>query len=219
MQPVPSCSQYSRLKLRGDSGPPPLRTPEHLQGVPGLAASDLAKVQESYTMLSRCLKCLSVYAAGGHVHLEQPSTAMSWLEPATQSFVRSIGIHCVNLAACHFGKNWHKHWMFSCSYPALTELGCDCPHPKGSHQNIAGRTNQAGDFLSRDTACYPDDLATKFAALIQPMLTQHVGDISWSSSSQIIPVKPRAAFPYSNEDGGGLVSQPDWSTNDHPGLL
>lgn len=30
----PSCSQYSRLKLRQDGGPPPLRTPEHLKGVP-----------------------------------------------------------------------------------------------------------------------------------------------------------------------------------------
>ena len=54
----PCCSQYSRLKLRRDSGPPPLRTPEFLQGVPGLSAEDLAKVQESYTMLSRCLQVL-----------------------------------------------------------------------------------------------------------------------------------------------------------------
>lgn len=208
----PSCSQYSRLKLRRDSGPPPLRTPEFLQGVPGISASDLAKVQESYTMLARCIRCLSViHSSGGHVHLEQPSTAMSWLEPETQSFIRSIGLFCINLAACTFGKNWHKNWMLACSFPDLTALGSQCPHPSGFHQQIAGCTNQAGDFLSRDTACYPDALAERFASLVNPILSHHIGDISWASRSQVIPVKPRDAFPHSAEDGGGRFSQPDWS--------
>ena len=208
----PSCAQYSRLKLRDDGGPPPLRTPEHMQGVPGLDARNLAKVQESYTMLARCLQCLSViHSSGGHVHLEQPSTAMSWLEPETQSFVRSIGIHCINLAACLFGKDWHKHWMFASSFPDLRQLGGTCPHPAGSHQQIAGRTNQAGDFLSRDTACYPDEVASAFAAIVSPMLSHNHGDINWNSKSKVIPVKARNAFPYSFEDGGGLQSEPDWS--------
>ena len=43
----PSCAQYS-LKLRNDGGPPPLRTPEHLQGIPGLDASSLAKVLDAF---------------------------------------------------------------------------------------------------------------------------------------------------------------------------
>ena len=80
----PACAQYSRLKLRADAGPKALRTPEYLQGVPGLTPHELAKVQTSYTMLSRCLTCSSLsHAAGGHVHLEQPPSAMSWLEPET----------------------------------------------------------------------------------------------------------------------------------------
>ena len=211
----PSCAQYSRLKLRNDGGPPPLRTPEHLQGVPGLDAPSLAKVQESYTMLSRCLQCLSIiHSAGGHVHLEQPSTAMSWLESETQSFIRSIGIHCINFAACLFGKDWHKHWMFSSSFPPLRQLGGTCPHPPGSHQQIAGRTHQAGDFLSRDTACYPDQLASAFADLVFPLFSNDHGDISWDSRSAIIPIKAIDAFPYSVEDGGGLNSEPDWSKSD-----
>ena len=92
----PSCAQYSRLKPRGDSGPPPLRAPEFLQGAPGIRANDLAKVQESFTMLSRCLTCLSViHSAGGHVHLEQPSTAMSWLE------LKNPVIHQINWYVLH----------------------------------------------------------------------------------------------------------------------
>ena len=208
----PPCAQYSRLKLQGGPGPPPLRTPEFLQGVPGLSASDLAKVQESFTMLSRCLQCLSViHSSGGHAHLEQPSTAMSWLEPETQSFIKTAGIYCINLAACHFGKDWHKRWMFASSFPDLKTMGCTCPHPFGSHQPIAGQVNQAEDFLSRDTACYPPALASQFAEIILPLLSNHVADIPWEGRQQIIPIKSRNDFPVSVEDGGGLYSQPDWS--------
>ena len=66
----PSCFQYSR---------PPLRTPEYLDGVPGLSSADLLKVQKSYMMLFRVVMCLTlIYNAGSHVHLEQPPSAMSW---------------------------------------------------------------------------------------------------------------------------------------------
>ena len=41
-----------------------------------------------------------VFLAGGHVHLEQPQNAMSWLEPVAQSFIRHIAFHCVVIAAC-----------------------------------------------------------------------------------------------------------------------
>ena len=147
-------------------------------------------------MLTRCLQCLSViHSAGGHVHLEQPSTAMSWLEAETQSFVRSIGSHCINLAACLFGKDWQKHWMFSSSFPPLRQLGGACPHQPGSHQQIAGRANQAGDFLSRDTACYPEQLASAFADLVFPFLSNDHGDVSWDSRSQIIPINANRRVP------------------------
>ena len=208
----PACAQYSRLKLRADAGPKALRTPEHLQGVPGLTPHELAKVQTSYTMLSRCLTCLSlVHAAGGHVHLEQPPSAMSWLEPETKQFVKSIGIYCINLAACLYGKDWHKSWMFASSFGDLRQLGGVCPHPYGSHQTIVGQFNQAGDFLSKETACYPIALAQAFAARVAPLLSNHAGDIPWNQRQTVIPIKTPDAFPRSQEDGGGLFSQPDWS--------
>ena len=208
----PSCAQYSRLKLRQDGGPPPLRTPTHLQGVPGLSPQDLAKVQDSFVMLSRCLQCLTlVHASGGHVHLEQPSSAMSWLESETQAFVKNIGIFCINLAACHFGLDWHKNWMFASSYPPLSEMACQCDHPPGFHQPIAGQTNAAGDFLSRDTACYPDALAAKFATIVHPLLSSCDQDIPWKNCDIILPVKKVSDFPRSSEDGGGMFSVPDWS--------
>ena len=43
---APPCKEYSRLKLL-PGGPPALRTPELLDGVPGLSPSDLKKVTDS----------------------------------------------------------------------------------------------------------------------------------------------------------------------------
>ena len=85
----PSCCEYSRLKLK-PGGPPALRTPEFLDGVPGISGDDLLKVQESNLMLERCIHLLQlVIASGGHGHLEQPSSAMSWEEPLVRSFIRT----------------------------------------------------------------------------------------------------------------------------------
>lgn len=85
----PACCEYSRLKLL-PHGPPALRTPSHMQGVPGISGPDLQKVQDSYVMLERCINCLNLtIAAGGHGHLEQPKSAMSWDEPIVQQYILS----------------------------------------------------------------------------------------------------------------------------------
>ena len=84
---APACKEYSRLKLRS-GGPKALRTPSHMQGVPGLSSAKLQKVQESSTILERCVTCLRVtFQAGGHSHLEQPASAMSWEEPFVQQYL------------------------------------------------------------------------------------------------------------------------------------
>ena len=55
----PSCCQYSRLRLL-PNGPPAVRTPQFLDGIPGLSGHELLRVQESSIMLERCIQCLQV---------------------------------------------------------------------------------------------------------------------------------------------------------------
>jgi len=99
----PSCCECSRLKLRDDGGPKALRSPDHLSGLPNLTAWELQKVQESVIMLSRCVEVLTlVFQSGGHVHLEQPLNAMSWLESVVRQFLQLIGASCINIAACAY---------------------------------------------------------------------------------------------------------------------
>ena len=54
---APNCGEYSRLKLRA-GGPPALRTPDCLQGLPHLSPAQLSKVQSSFELMTRIGMCL-----------------------------------------------------------------------------------------------------------------------------------------------------------------
>jgi len=211
----PSCSQYSRIKMRG-GGLPPLRTPDHLEGV-RLSPTDLEKVQNSHIMVTRCIQCLIlIFFAGGHCHLEQPASAMSWLEPAVQDFPQIISAFCINIPACSVGWNIHKTLLFASSSSGLVNLAQICENPPSAHEQVAGRVNSAGDFFSKNTATYPPLLAGRFATLVQPLISQQSAQIEWPNYESIRPVKVRGDLPPSQEDGGGIFSQPDWSKHHRP---
>ena len=148
----PSCCEYSRLKLK-PGGPKALRTLEHMDGVPGLSFEEKIRVQESALMLVRTITCLRlIYLAGGHCHLEQPTNAMSWMEPEAQDFVAQVGIFCVLMAACAYDQSWDKSWMFSSSLEDLTQMGAICKHQRGTHESIIGARAPDGSFNSRKTS-------------------------------------------------------------------
>ena len=207
----PSCREYSRVKLL-PNGPPALHTPQHLDGVPGLSRRDLLRVQESAIMLERCVQCLQVtISSGGHGHLEQPKSAMSWEEPEVQQFIVQHSCSCISMAACGFDRDWHKHWVFASTWVALTKLACSCNHPLGSHQQIAGVRTATGQYLSRETAEYPPSLAYQFAQIISPLLSTNSLELDLTNFHQYLPIKGISAPPFSRQDGAGFPSQADWS--------
>ena len=159
--------------------------------------------------------CLTlIYNAGGHVHLEQPPSAMSWLEPCVQKFLVLISACCTVMAACAYGKDWYKQWMFAASWPPIASLGKICTHAPGTRKSVVGVLDDTGQYLSRTTACYPLDLAQAFANLVAPLLGSPSRDWTWDSWHELLPKKALLAPPFGQEDGGGLVSNPDWSMGD-----
>ena len=106
---APSCCEYSRLKLK-PGGPKPLRHPDRLEGLDNLTADETQRLQESYIMLSRCCACLeAIHSSGGHGHLEQPPSAMSWEENCTKQWLVTGQCKCVHVAACMLGKTGTNH--------------------------------------------------------------------------------------------------------------
>lgn len=104
--------------------------------------------------------------SGGHGHLEQPLTAMSWEEPCVRQFILECSCTCSAVAACHHNRDWSKFWLFASTLKSLSAIACKCDHPPGTHQEWAGKTDAHGNFLSRLTAEYPESLCQAIAECI-----------------------------------------------------
>ena len=207
----PSCTEYSLLKLR-PGGPKAIRTPDMLSGVPNLTPEETQRLQDSATLLYRCVNSVSVtYSSGGHGHIEQPSGAMSWSEDCTQEWIRLSGCALILLAACAFHWNIMKTWLFASSFQPLAELAATCNHGPNAHPSIAGVKDEHGVYLSRRSAAYPKALAEAFASKISVLLTPLATPVSWSNVFNLFPIKQMFQDPKGFVDGGGLHSTPDWS--------
>ena len=213
---APPCGEYTRAKLL-PRGPRALRTPEALNGIPGLRPADGLKVQESHLVFTRCVQLLFVtFSCGGQVSLEQPTNSMAWLEPLASHFLREIQADLVNVAACSVGLNLHKSWLFATCFRPLQALASVCDHPRGSHGDIRGTRDSSGGFLSRASAEYPDTLAQRYAQQVKTLFPVSASGsrMSLDSAPLLSRLKTLLEPPVSVQDGAGIFSVPDWSVPD-----
>ena len=184
------------------------------QVTPGLSFEEKTRVQESAIMLHRPSTCLRlIYLAGGHCHLEQPTNAMSWMEPEAQDFVAQVGIFCVIMAACAYDQSWDKSWLLSSSleFEDLTQMGAICKHPRGTHESVIGTRAPDGSFNSRKTSEYPKNFCQTFAKIVSSLIQPGSQELTVAESLSLVPPKDLWETPWSSEDGGGIPSHPDWS--------
>ena len=127
----PPCKEYSRCKLR-QPGPKPLRSPEHLAGLPGLSAVEFQRLQESSTLMSRGVELLhATFKAGGHFSLENPANSMLWLEEPVRLLLQKASADVLVLAACQYDWDISKRWAFATTFRDMQQLAKDCPHTEG----------------------------------------------------------------------------------------
>ena len=126
------------------------------------------------------------------------------------------------LCMCQFGADWDKSWLFVCNHACIHDVAAICPHPKHSHQQVAGVKLADGSFFSRLTAAYPDALADALSTCFAPYLTKKGLMIRLSDWIQSIPRQPTWQFAVSQgriEDGGSLASTAFWASPQHPDVL
>ena len=193
----PPCGDFSTIKLR----------------IPDATASQSARIRSSLCLLERAVSLLlAVFQAGGHASLEQPPNALSWRQSMVQHYLLEVSASCCCVAACAFGLNVHKRWMFATSFAGLSALACVCEHERSAHIDVAGKRLEDGTYLSRGTAEYPASLASAFIQIIR-----HMGDVTGPQdyalhdAIKLVPGKQMDALPVAFQDGGGLGSSPDWS--------
>ena len=128
---APNCGEYSRLKLR-EGGPPALRTPAFLDGLPNLNPKDLEKVQSSHTLMARSVLCLElIFAAGGHGHLEQPTNSMALLEPIVRRFIKFCAFVFSEFSSMLIQSQLVQELAFGMHLPSYEIIGFQVPTPCG----------------------------------------------------------------------------------------
>ncbi|CAE7829501.1 unnamed protein product [Symbiodinium sp. CCMP2592] len=209
----PPCREYSRCKLIRP-GPKPLRTPEHLAGVPGLSSSEQERVDASRTLMERAVELLhATYKAGGHFSLENPANSMLWLEEAVRILLQKANADVLVVAACAYGWDISKRWAFATSFRDMQRLAKDCSHAEGSHRPVAGVRDESGGYASQQTSEFPAKLAEAYVSAALPLFStcENPLDVQLSQLYQLIPAKGRFDMPFAHQDGAGIYSVPDWS--------
>lgn len=204
---APYCRDHSSAKLI-QPGPQPIRTPDHLDGLPHNTSDQHWDVQLSATMHDRCRLLLSlVEASGALVILENPVSSMTFLDDLMVRWLQTVAPFGAQAFACRFGADWKKRWLFMSNHPSIHALGLDCNHPSGSHTNVAGVRLPDGTWLTQKTAEYPQLLADALADIIMPWITPGGMVLSLQSWQTALPAKlvwPDRAVRI--EDGGGTSS-------------
>ena len=107
---APPCKEYSRLKLR-PGGPKALRTPQHMNGAPGLLPSQRKKLLDSQTIHERGRASFRAVVSKGGVGIGKfPHAARP-------------PMRLVRVDACTHEKTFSKSWAFSCNSAKIQALG------------------------------------------------------------------------------------------------
>ena len=204
---APYCKDHSAAKLI-QPGPPPIRRPGMLEGLPGNTFEQRLAVQTSAIMHDRCRRLLSlIEASGGLIILENPVSSMTFLDELMLAWLHAVAPFGAQAFACRFGMNWKKRWLFMSNHPSIHEVGLDCCHDKSSHDRVAGVRLADGSWLTQKTAEYPVALADALAHIILPWVSNNGEVLQLHSWEEALP--PRLTwrdYPARIEDGGGLTS-------------
>ena len=126
---APPCKEYTLLKLN-PGGPPPCRTPEHMDTPLVEEPACIDRFYSSQEILHRTIRILMVnFSHGGVSAMEQPSSAMSWNEPVVQE-AREHFLHTAEFSHCRFLEDGEeplqKEWRFVSSIAGFAEASAKC---------------------------------------------------------------------------------------------
>jgi hypothetical protein len=106
------CNTWSRARRAPwwSRMPKPLRSTQgFIMGLPGLSATDFAKVKQANVMFLRAVRlikrCLKSNIAG---YLENPANSMLWDTPQIQRLLTDSRVHLCVTDMCMYGTAWRK---------------------------------------------------------------------------------------------------------------
>ena len=152
---APRCRLYANPR-QNDGGPPPLRSIQHMNGLPGISPHPLLQVQESQEIHGRSsMLCTAVFQQGSVAGKEQPLNSLAWQEPFHQQFLQQCSRHFVASPACKWGIDWFKiaHTLFDPEAGQVGRKMTEVPSPEVSFDLNAFTHYSAGVGSKNLTVC------------------------------------------------------------------
>ena len=131
----------------------------------------MSKLQDSESLLSIGLALLAaIWVSGGQYLWENPSGALSLGNLLVRDFLWQMRGYVSQVAACSFGLDSRKAWVFISSIFEVARLAsvCSC---SSKHPSFSASTSTGSRFPSQATAEYPKELVNALAGLIRPYLS------------------------------------------------
>lgn len=170
--PCGTCSQARGIPLPdGSPGPQPLRSAEHLLGLPHLEGADLEKVRNAnllYERLGNFIKFLDKHNIPWII--ENPTNSFLWDLPFFEYAVQhGTFAHC---HACAFGSDRMKKTSFLSNKEEILVMNkfCDDVAP---HEHKEWGYNAATGFATAQEAQYPDGMCSALVEFLDSLCDQN----------------------------------------------
>ena len=171
------CNSFSRARDRAP-GPPPLRSDQHVMGLPDLRPCDALKVAEGNLFMRFSVQFMVLCSVLGiGCTLENPGRSRLWLTPAVKRLLRMRTASFVLFEMCMFGTPWKKTTGIAAVHvnvELLSHYRCRgtrrgiCKFSGKTHVPLCG-TDSRGQFRTKAAQVYPyglcHSLATCFMSL------------------------------------------------------
>ena len=172
------CGSFSRARLNEGKGQPPVRSLEHMYGLPSNNRAQQAEADRGTVMAVRAVSLTKEVLRSQRLRrvpqagtLENPpgsetkAEGPAWELPEIQAFLQEFNATTALYNTCAFMQRektkWYKPGRFSGCLEGLRKLEktCNCPRYV-KHESLVGKE------LTSKAAKYPVDLATALARLI-----------------------------------------------------
>lgn len=169
------CATFSRARDH-PPGPPPLRSDEHVMGLPGLSSANQQKVDEgnlymrfSVSVLLLALKLLIPFT------LENPARSRMWITPSLRWLMRRKLVSLATFEMCMFGTPWrkstsmlgvHLNMDLLSSYRCLGAKRGLCKRTGQPHLVLCG-LDSTGAWKTKQAQQYPPKMCRCVASLFQ----------------------------------------------------
>ena len=160
------CNTFTRARDH-PPGPPPLRSNEHVLGLPNLLPHDLAKVRDGNLFMRFSVFILTLaLALQLPFTMENPATSRLWLCPGVLRLLRRPKVQLVVTEFCMYGMPWRKSTKFLGVWISLELLAAYrcigakrglCKHSGKLHIPLTGVDAQ-GRWLTKLAEPYPRKL-------------------------------------------------------------